>query len=365
MRILHTEASTGWGGQEIRILTEAKEMQGDHEIIFAVHEGAELGRRARDAGFVVYELPLKIKNCLWAVPQLISIIRKNRVDIVNTHSSADAWLGGIAARICRRSVIRTRHISAPIKTGLNSKLLYDLLSDFTVTTCEEVATRICKQANIDHTRCRSIPTGVIPERIAPSEEDIKAFAEQWHLPKDKTIIGTLCILRSWKGIEDLLGAASLLKDRKDLHWLIVGSGPGESLYRKKCNEMGLQSLVTFTGYIEKPAAAIANMDVFSLLSTANEGVSQASLQAAYLKKALITTTTGGLGEVTIDGVTGHRVPTSSPAHVAEAVKKLAGDKITREAYGQAAHDLVAEKFTFENTVRQMNEVYASLTKVPR
>jgi hypothetical protein len=116
MRILHTESSSGWGGQEIRILREAEGMrQRGHEVFFAVAKGGGLVENARKKGFVVHEINFKKHFSPLCLFQLMNIIIKHEVDIVNTHSSLDAWLGGIAARICRRKIVRTRHLSTPIQ----------------------------------------------------------------------------------------------------------------------------------------------------------------------------------------------------------------------------------------------------------
>ena len=62
MRILHTESSTGWGGQEIRILHEAKGMRDrGHEVILAVKQSGKLIEKARHEGFKVYESLLQSK----------------------------------------------------------------------------------------------------------------------------------------------------------------------------------------------------------------------------------------------------------------------------------------------------------------
>src|SRR5580704_12337319 len=112
MKILHTESSRGWGGQEIRILREAEGMRmRGHEIILAVQTGGGLIAKARDAGFCVYELPFTKSSSLKTIFALVQLCRTHQIDLVNTHSSLDAWLGGIAARIAGRKVIRTRHLS--------------------------------------------------------------------------------------------------------------------------------------------------------------------------------------------------------------------------------------------------------------
>lgn len=364
MKILHTEASTGWGGQEIRILREAEGMRArGHDIVFAVAKGAQLAIEARWKGFTVYEFPIAIKHALSAIWHLVSVILKEDVEIVNTHSSADAWLGGIAARITRCKVIRTRHLSTPSKPGWNSRVLFNKLADATVTTCEVVAQKIQQQADLPPERCLSIPTGVDPEAARVTKEQCENMRRSWGWNKEDCIIGTVCVLRSWKGISDLLQAAKLLQNQKHLKWVIVGpDGPNEPQFREEWKRLGLQDNVLFTGNMKDPYPAIAAMDIFALLSTGHEGVSQASLMAAFLKRPLITTKIGGLPEVCVNGITGYQVPIRAGNEVAEKVEILSKDVVLREQMGEKAHQLVNEKFTIKHTLDGMEKVYQMVTK---
>lgn len=360
MRILHTEASPGWGGQEIRILEEAKGMRKrGHEVVFALQKGMSLSQHARKEGFIVYEISFKKSHAGLVLVHLVSIIKKQRIDIVNTHSSLDAWIGGIASRLMRRPIIRTRHLSTPIKKGLNSKLLYNLLADIVVTTCEETAYVLRKQAFLSPQRCLSIPTGINPEKIVTDPNHIKEFRDKLGLKEGDLLAGTLCVIRGWKGISDLLHAAKLLKHIPQLKWVIIGGGVSEEHFRNECRSLQLENKVHFTGFLSPPFNALASLDMFLLLSYAHEGVSQASLQAAFLKKPLITTKTGGLKEVCLHDKTGVQVNVNAPQEIADAVCKLMASSKLREDLGHQAHLLVKEKFTMDTTLNEMEKIYTS------
>lgn len=346
MRIIHLEASTGWGGQEMRILKEAEGMRlRGHEIVMGVMRGGMLVAKARAAGFQVYELNFRRSGWIRCFFQLLSIFRRHRIDIVNTHSSLDSWIGGIAARAAKRLILRTRHLSTPIKGGF----VYRKLADYVVTTCEAVVPLI-------ENRCCSIATGVDPEKIRFASHDAKAFRESLGVSESDFLVGTVCVMRSWKGIEDFLKAADRLRDVK---WVIVGGGHAET-YKRIAKEMKLDGVVHFAGHLDNPVAAIGALDAFALLSTAHEGVSQAILQAAFLEKPLVATATGGLCEVCIPGVTGLQVAPFAPDQVAEAVLKLKKDVTLRTTLGFRAKKLVEEKFTINKTLDRMEEVYREL-----
>lgn len=357
MNILHLEASSGWGGQEMRILKEAEGMRAQgHFVVLCVMKGGKLVEKGRSAGFQVHELNFKKWNWLFCLGKLLWIFRRHRIDVVNTHSSLDGWIGGIAARLGRVAVVRTRHLSTAIKPGLNSRILYGKLADFVVTTCSAIVPVIVEQSGQPSHRVLSVATGVDPSTLTYDPEEALAFREKLGLSPEDFLVGTACVMRSWKGVGDFLEAAHKLRGTPHLHWVVIGGGHSE-IHHRKAKELGLEGIVHFTGHLDKPFPALGALDCFSLLSTAHEGVSQAILQAAYLKKPLIATETGGLKEVCIHRETGFSVPTFHPAAVADAVLELKGNKALQEFLGDNAHRLVADRFIIQNTLDQMNEVY--------
>ena len=344
----------------MRILREAVAMrERGHKVSFAVQIGAKLVARAQERGFDVFELAFSKRAAPWTIPVLVRICKQRGVELINTHSSLDAWLGGIAGRIAGVPLIRTRHLSTPTRPGLNSRLLYGKLADYVVTTCSAIIPSICSQGGLSSERVCCIPTGIEPKELIPSIEEVEAFRQQRGIAPRDILIGTACVVRSWKGIPDFIRTAGLLRHREELKWVIVGGGYLD-MYRPLVTELGLSHKVQFTGHLDTPFAAIRAMDVFALLSSANEGISQASLQAAYLERPLITTSVGGLPEICLEGHTGFVVPVHSPESVARAVERFAGSPALRMAYGSRAKALVLEKFTFADTLNAMERVYSFL-----
>ena len=96
LRILHTEASVGWGGQEIRILTEAQYFRAKgHEVLIAANAGSEIIANAPRFDIPTITLPLTYRT----LPSVLAIRRfltEWRPDVVNPHSSVDSWLVALA-----------------------------------------------------------------------------------------------------------------------------------------------------------------------------------------------------------------------------------------------------------------------------
>ena len=100
MKILHSEASTGWGGQEIRILEEMHWFRSrGHELILVGPPHATLVKKAEAEGFKTAYLFFTKNRMGREVFGFSSIIRKFKPDVVATHSSVDSWVGLMASSV--------------------------------------------------------------------------------------------------------------------------------------------------------------------------------------------------------------------------------------------------------------------------
>jgi len=96
LTILHTESAKRWGGQERRTFAEAVEFKKrGYRVILAVQPESALGKHAKEAGIEVREIGMRNRDILKAFSQLFSLIRREKVDIVNTHSSKTSRLSRI------------------------------------------------------------------------------------------------------------------------------------------------------------------------------------------------------------------------------------------------------------------------------
>src|ERR671931_267781 len=88
--VLHTEASLGFGGQELRILAESHWL-GEHGIraLIAAQPGSRLLSEAERAGIPAIPMPMRGAWDLAAMCRLRGVARTYGADLVHTHSSID------------------------------------------------------------------------------------------------------------------------------------------------------------------------------------------------------------------------------------------------------------------------------------
>ena len=129
-----------------------------------------------------------------------------------------------------------------------------------------------------------------------------------------------------KGGDLLIAALAKVKPEiPDLHLYIAMDVPQSSLLRKMVNDLGLESNVTFSGFLlkEEYQKLLNSVDIFTLPSR-SEGFPVAILEAMALGKPVIASSRGGIPEVVQDGRNGVLIEPFS-RQIANAILYLHGN----------------------------------------
>lgn len=361
LRIVHTESSLGWGGQEIRILTEAAGMlRRGHNVTLVAPQEARIFREAEKHGIPAVALPIGRKN-LRGLIALARWLRHHPCDVINTHSSTDSWLTALAAKGLRNApaIVRTRHISAMIPDNLASRWLYQTATAHIATTGERLRQQLIEHNGFDPESMTSVPTGIDTARFAPADQ--AAARAQLNLPQDAAIVGIVATLRSWKGHTYLLEAFAQL-DLPEARLLIVGDGPQRENLQREITRLKLDERVLMPGNQADVVPWLRAMDLFVLPSYANEGVPQALMQAMACGVPVISTPIGSITEAVTDGVSGRIVPARDTDQLRQAIQTLLTDPALRKRMGVAARKTAEEKFGLDIMLDKMEAIFIRATR---
>jgi len=190
IRVLHTEWSDGWGGQEIRIINEMLAVREKGvEVFLACRDHAKIKEKALQNGIKVFILPFNGSFDVKTILALKKIIKDYQIDIVNTHSGKDTWVGGIAAKLSKVKFIRTRHLSNLINP---SRLNFiNEWADFVFTTGESVKDSMIQNNRINPDKIISIPTGIDAAIFDKSIYNKKESRDKFGLQEDEIAIGMI------------------------------------------------------------------------------------------------------------------------------------------------------------------------------
>ncbi|MBB5017056.1 glycosyltransferase involved in cell wall biosynthesis [Chitinivorax tropicus] len=355
LTILHTEASCGWGGQEIRILTEMAGMNArGHRTMLICPAESNIYREAQERGLDAHALPIGKKR----LPGLLALrawLQQQHVDVINTHSSTDSWLAALACKTLRRAppIVRTRHISAPINNKGSTRWLYQEATQFIVTTGERLRETLIRENRYDPERILSVTTGIDSQRFVPGD---KQMARQVLGLGQGPIIGIVATMRGWKGHSFLLEAFAKLQNPQ-AQLVMVGHGPQYDNLRALAESLGISGQVLMPGNQQDVVPWLQALDCFVLPSWANEGVPQAMLQAMFVGLPIITTDVGSITEAISHGNNGLIVPTKDSTALLQAITQLLQTPALAMEMGRQARATALERFDFVRMIDKMEHVF--------
>jgi glycosyltransferase involved in cell wall biosynthesis len=350
--ILHTESSVGFGGQEIRIIAESRWLiaHGWRATIVGQPGGRLIAEAARAN---VPALAVRMRGA-WDVVACLALrryIRAQSVHLVHTHSSVDAWVGGLAARSLGVPVVRSRHVSIPIP---KRRVVVYRLADRVITSGEAVAA-IVRGAGVPAERVAPIGPGLDTTRFHPRVSGAGVRAE---LGLRGPTIGLVANIRGSKGHAYFLEAArAVLAERPDARFVIVGDGIGFDDVRRRVKEMALDAHVLMTGFRRDVPEVMAALDVLVLPSIKSEAMSQVIPQALAVGTPVVGTSVGGTPELVRDGDTGRLVPPADARALAAAILDLLRDPARARAMAQRGQTLVLAEHSIDATMARTVAVY--------
>ena len=191
-----------------------------------------------------------------------------------------------------------------------------------------------------------LPNGVHASMFAPRPRD--AELETRLGVEGRTVIGYAGGLVDYEGLDLLLQAVALLRDRRaaDFHLLVVGDGHHQSVIHDLADRLALGDVVTFTGRVphEEVASYLSLVDIAPfprLPLPACEAISPIKpFESMAMGKAVVVSSVAALTEIVDDGRTGLVFEKGCAKDLAEVLERLLDSPGLRARLGEAARDWV-------------------------
>ncbi|KGL63523.1 N-acetyl-alpha-D-glucosaminyl L-malate synthase BshA [Polaribacter sp. Hel1_85] len=142
--------------------------------------------------------------------------------------------------------------------------------------------------------------------------------------------------------------------------LMIGEGPDRAKAENLVNRLKISDDVLFLGNSSEVTKVLCYTDIF-LLPSQTESFGLAALEAMAAKTAVISTNTGGLPEVNIQGVTGYLSDLGDVEDMAKNAISILKDDETLETFKQNAREHT-KRFSLENILPVYEEIYKSCYK---
>lgn len=162
-----------------------------------------------------------------------------------------------------------------------------------------------------------------------------------------------------KGFDYLLVALRRIKDSGiPFKAQIIGDGVMRQHLQTAVEDLGLGTEVELVGRLKPDTVFeyLKNADIY-VLSSHEEGISNAVLEAMAVGLPVVATCAGGMDEAVRDGVDGYVIPVRDIPAMVEKLAALLADPQLRERMGRSARERVEAEFTLERQARVFSQMY--------
>lgn len=293
--------------------------------------------------------------------EILTIIRKERPDVLHVTSSKAGGLGALAGRICRvKTIIFTSHgltfdeTWRPTHQKIAIKLLTWgtlVLAHQSIMISKDTYEKTRKFLWVHH-KVHLIYNGVRQKPQVSKKDAREILSPLMDTPRAIWVggIGELHPNKNW-----ILLIEAMTKLPKNVHCVIIGGGEQRELLQKSINERGLQDRVLLKGFIQDASLLLSAYDVF-VLPSSKEGLPYVLLEAGLSKCAVVCSNISGNTDIIRDAENGILIDQTKENLVA-AITRLIENPSERKRYGLALYETVTTKFAMCTMIDTTQELY--------
>lgn len=342
MNIAHFETSLNMGGQELRILEQIQWLlRKNHSAWLLARGDCAIYKEAVKRGLPVYPIPFRGSVNPTAIFELVRLVRREKIDIVDCHSctavSTAMWV-----RMLGIPVVRTLHVYA-FRRDLTHKYLWRYGTDHVIVVSRGIAEHLQKTGFADKDKISVIPTGIDLNRFRP-DVDGGSVRRELHISDSTRVISIIAMIRPDKGHPCFLRAVDAIADAwPDVRFLIVGSATKPAYWedtKKEIEALRHREKVILTGFRDDVENVIAASDVIVNASPL-EPRSQVIHQAFAMKKLVVASNKGGNQDSISDGKTGFLFRSEDAGSLSQTILSVMDHETSRireRAYNRALSD---------------------------
>jgi glycosyltransferase involved in cell wall biosynthesis len=317
--------------------------------------------------------PIRPWRDLRALVELVRLLRRDRPQVVHTHSSKAGILGRWAAWLAGVPVIvHTIHgfgITPDQPAWLRALLiglerLTGLITTHWVAVADVNVEEGLRWKLFHRERATVIRPGIDPRPLReplPSQERVRVRAELGAASGDK-LVGMVACLKPQKAPRDFVAVAARVCARlPEARFVLVGDGDLRAAVEEDIRLAGLGDRVRVAGWRRDVPAVMRALDAF-LLTSHWEGLARVLLEARAAAVPVVATRVGGAEEAITDGRHGRLCAAGDVAGLADRLCE-ALTACGEGGPGREEDDL-PDEFEIHEMVRRVQQLYDKLSADP-
>jgi N-acetyl-alpha-D-glucosaminyl L-malate synthase BshA len=252
--------------------------------------------------YAPYELALASK--------MVSVVKNEKLDLLHVHYA----IPHASAAYMAKQILKTEGIYIPVITTLHGTDItlvgkdasYEPVVTFSINQSDGV-TSVSEDLKKETYQFFKITNEI---EVIPNFIDLEKFKKQKKdhfkkaiCPNDESLIVHTSNFRKVKRIKDVVEVFYNIHKEIPAKLLMIGDGPERSKAEKQAHELGIAADTRFLGKQEAVEEVLSVADLF-LMPSEKESFGLAALEAMACEVPVISSNTGGLPELNVQGVTG-------------------------------------------------------------
>ena len=294
---------------------------------------------------------------------LVREIRTFKPHVIHTHTAKAGFLGRIASIVSLQPAIRVHTFHGHLLNGYFGSFKRSLvviaekfLALFThqlLAVGDKVRQDLLNAGIGTKDKFGLMPPGLAIGVLPDRKESRNALS----VPANSLQCAFIGRVTQIKRPDRFLDVVNEIKKRGvKLDFSIAGDGELLEMCRERIKQENLP--VTILGWQSDIERVLSSADMVVLTSD-NEGTPLSLIQAGMAGLPVVTTNVGSVPEVVLDGVTGI-VTGLDVQEIADALEKLANDKVLRTKLGIAAQEFTLSNFGVKRLVHDHEKLYKEL-----
>jgi len=360
MRVLHVITKGELGGAQ-RYLAELARRQRSFGFDVELAAGTRGWLTCQGAFSAVHDVPQMVRELdprrdAAALGSLRRLLRRERFDVVHTHSSKAGTLGRVASVLERVPFVAHTSHGTPLAERISAtrRVIYwaaeqlGALATDRLFAVSEVERDLLRRSLLVRRGALRVMT-IVPD-------DVRGISATWHLSEanrwDLVAIGNL--YRN-KGYDVLLEALPVLVARHPkVRLRVFGDGPERSSLQAQIQRLGLAAHATLPGVTHDVQAELLRAGIF-VMPSRKEGLPLALVEAMAAGVPIVATQVGAVGATLGPGV--ERARPEDPADVARILERLLATDQLRIATGVAGRAAL-DRLTARDDPSAVRSMYA-------
>lgn len=353
--------------------------------VVATELGLELARRGHEIHFITYRQPVRLALLnpnvhyhevnvpeyplfhyqpyeLALSSKLVDMVKLHKIEVLHVHYAIPHAYAGYMAK----QMLKDEGIYLPMVTTLHGTDItlvgnhphYKPAVSFSINKSDYV-TSVSQSLKDDTHKLFTITKEieVIPNFIEIDQSNPnEGPCYRTLMAKDEErIITHISNFRKVKRIPDVIKIFHKIQQQLPAKLMMVGDGPEKEQAELLCEQLGIQDKVIFFGNSNEIDKILCFSDLF-LLPSETESFGLAALEAMACKVPVISSNSGGLPEVNVEGVSGYLSNVGDLDDMALKAVKILENKETLAQFKHNAY-VVAKKYDIQYILPMYEELY--------